>query len=58
VTIATYGKTMEEPPTHVTETLQMTKSTTRHRLKELKIRLHTIPLTVKTAAVPVFKLWM
>lgn len=38
--IATYGKIMEELPTHVANTLQMTKSTIRHRLKNLKIRMN------------------
>lgn len=56
--IATYGKTTEELLTHVADTLQMTKSTIRHRLKNLKTRMDTTPLILQAAPVPVFMLWM
>jgi len=36
----------------------MTKSTIRHRLKNLKIRMETTTCILKAATVPVFMLWM
>jgi hypothetical protein len=57
-TIATCGKITEELPIHVANTLQMTESTIRHRLKNLKIRMNTTTCILKAATVPVFMLWM
>jgi transcription initiation factor TFIIIB Brf1 subunit/transcription initiation factor TFIIB len=55
-TLATYAKIMEELPTHVANTLQMTKSTIRHRLKNLQIRNDITTCILKAATVPVFML--
>jgi hypothetical protein len=49
---------MEELPTHVANTLQMTKSTIRYRVKNLKTRMDTTTCILKAATVPVFMLWI